>query len=100
MTRLSGAPWLALWILAATAPLWVPGGSVSFGQSNPAPPAAQAPTPEQLQSMAPEQLEADRKAMQQQLLVDFGDLAHYAEANAALPAPGSAHRVVFMGDSI
>jgi lysophospholipase L1-like esterase len=35
-------------------------------------------------------------------LLDFADLAHYAAANAALPAPGpgSIRRVVFLGDSI
>jgi len=31
---------------------------------------------------------------------DFANLAHYAAANAALPAPGAERRVVFMGDSI
>jgi lysophospholipase L1-like esterase len=33
-------------------------------------------------------------------LLDFADLAHYAAANAALPAPGPNGRVVFLGDSI
>lgn len=31
---------------------------------------------------------------------DYGQLARYREANAALPPPGDANRVVFLGDSI
>ncbi|WP_333676462.1 SGNH/GDSL hydrolase family protein [Dyella sp.] len=45
-------------------------------------------------------LAAASKAWEEQRLAfDFGGLCHYREANAKLPA-ATAHRVVFMGDSI
>lgn len=66
-------------------------------QVTPAPKSA--PTPEEIQarrSHDPYWVEHDK-----QLLTDFGDLARFAAADAALPppAPGE-NRVVFMGDSI
>jgi lysophospholipase L1-like esterase len=63
-------------------------------------PAPQAPlTPDQVQAQRannPYWIEHNKK-----LMTDFGDLAHYAAANASLPAPAPGEqRVVFMGDSI
>lgn len=66
----SHAPSPASWLLAGGVPMLGLGSVAALGQV-PAPP----PT-------------------------DFGNLAHYAAANAALTAPGSLRRVVFMGDSI
>jgi len=64
-----------------------------LGQTNAAP--AVPPT------LTPEEIQAAQKAAQERLLTDFADLAHYAQANAALLSPGPAEpRVVFLGDSI
>src|ERR1051326_5854277 len=57
----------------------------------------------QLQSLPPDTPEAMRARIErmEKTLKDWPNLARYAEADAALPAPApKEHRVVFMGDSI
>ena len=57
----------------------------------------------QLQPAQTETADAQRARIErmEKTLKDWPNLARYAEANAALPAPAPReHRVVFMGDSI
>jgi lysophospholipase L1-like esterase len=67
--------------------------------------AAQQPTPPvgpaAKKLSAAERLQQYRASRAHMLLDDFGELAHYREDNAALPAPAAGEdRVVFFGDSI
>lgn len=63
-------------------------------------------TPAQPPQPTPEQIEARRKAEDERLRNDWGNLGRYGEANAELgapdpsPNPSEQPRVVFMGDSI
>jgi lysophospholipase L1-like esterase len=85
MGKFKKAAWV-LWSMFAGVPL-------ALGQTNAAPTVPPTLTTEQIQ--------AAQKAAQERLLTDFADLAHYAQANAALPSPALAQpRVVFIGDSI
>lgn len=54
-----------------------------------------APVPE----LSPEQAAAFKQWQDQQRLADYPDLCRYEAANATLP-PATAHRIVFLGDSI
>src|SRR5438105_4586380 len=62
---------------------------------------AAAPAQQAIQSSAAERLEQWRRSREPILRDDFGELARYRDANAALkpPAPGE-NRIVFFGDSI
>jgi lysophospholipase L1-like esterase len=91
----------AIFLLAAAAAMPVP---LLIAQHPAASPDPEMPTAQQMASVKalhPPAYYAWKKAHDAKLLVDFGGLDRFRQANAALPAPKPGeNRVVFMGDSI